>query len=105
MKRIAMCALVFGVLLGAAGWTPAEEAGSKSAPALSTAGSIRDALLMIEPAHTVELTLTNGKSYTGQLGPVGNHTVLLTKLAGKDFYDALIRIDDIAAVEMRVRGN
>jgi len=74
-------------------------------PGFSTAGSLRDALTQIGEGRDVELVLSNGKSYRGKLGTIGNATVVLTQIAGKDFYDVLIVVEEIAAVEMRVRGN
>lgn len=83
----------------------AEDAAAKPAPVLSTAGSIRDALLQLPEGQPIEITLANGKSYAGRLGAVGSHAMILTKLTGKDFFDALIRIEDVSSVEVRVRGN
>jgi hypothetical protein len=34
---------------------------------------------------------------------VGDHFLHLERLAGRDFYDALVRIEDISAVEARFR--
>ena len=57
----------------------------------------------LSPNHT--LVLVNGKSYRGKLGTVGSDTVLVTQIVGKEFYDVLIDLDAVAAVEVRVRGN
>ncbi len=74
-------------------------------PGLDTGGSMREALAKLGEGRDVELVLSNGKSYRGKLGPVGGATVLLTQIAGKEFYDVLIELDDVSAVELRVRGN
>ena len=71
---------------------------------LTTAGTMRDALGKLA-GKDVELVLSNGKSYRGKVGSVGNATVLVTQIAGKEFYDVLIELDEVAAVEVRVRGN
>ncbi|MBI3268056.1 MAG: hypothetical protein HYZ53_03470 [Planctomycetes bacterium] len=52
----------------------------------------------------VELFLRSGQSLSGSVGAVADHYLHLTHLTGKEFYDALIRIEDIAAVAVRVRN-
>jgi hypothetical protein len=47
--------------------------------------------------------LRSGKTLQGYVKAVGNHFVHLEKLAGRDFYDALIRIEDISAIEAKFR--
>ena len=67
--------------------------------------SVRDNLEKLKAAgKAVELVLKNGKSYGGKLASVGDHAVVVTEISGREFYDALVVIDEIAAVEMRVRG-
>lgn len=75
------------------------------AEGLSTSGDIQAALAGLGAGRDVEIVLANGKSYRGKLGTVGKDTVLLTQIAGKEFYDVLIDLDAVAAVELRVRGN
>lgn len=48
--------------------------------------------------------LKSGKTLQGYVKAVGNNLVHLKKLAGKDFYDALIRIEEINAIEAKFRG-
>ena len=71
---------------------------------LTTSGSMHDVLLRIGQGKDVELVLANGKSYRGKLGAVGDHSVIVTEIAGKELFDALIRLEDVSAVELRVRG-
>lgn len=98
--RAGLLAMTLG--LGIVVAAHADDAGK---PGLSAAGSMRDALAKLGEGRDVELVLTNGKSYRGKLGTVGTATVLLTQIAGKEFYDVLLALDDIAAVELRVRSN
>ncbi len=56
MKGILIVAACIGVLFGAVTAGMGEETAAKSAPVLSTAGSIRDALLTIEPGRKIEVT-------------------------------------------------
>jgi hypothetical protein len=51
----------------------------------------------------VYVTLDSGKTFAGIVKEVGNSFVHLEKLDGKDFFDALIRIEDISAVDAKFR--
>ena len=51
----------------------------------------------------VSVTLASGQTFTGIVKEVGNHLVHLEKLDGKDFFDALIRLENISAIEARFR--
>ena len=51
----------------------------------------------------VEIHLRGGGTLAGTVAAVGDHAVHLTQLAGKEFFDALVRLDDISALEVRVR--
>ena len=51
----------------------------------------------------VYLHLKSGITLQGYLKAVGKNLIHLEKLAGKDFYDALIRIEEISAVEAQFR--
>jgi small nuclear ribonucleoprotein (snRNP)-like protein len=53
---------------------------------------------------TVGVRLQSGEEVTGVVTKVGQHVVHLSKIAGREFYDAVIRIDGIHAVVVRVRG-
>ena len=100
--RLAVALLAATMVCGTITVAHAEDAPK---PGLTTAGSLRDALTKLGEGRDVEIVLTNGKSYRGKLGTVGNDTVILTQITGKEFYDVLIVLDEIAAVELRVRGS
>jgi hypothetical protein len=51
----------------------------------------------------VYVTLDSGKTFAGIVKEVGNNFVHLEKLDGKDFFDALIRTEDISAVDAKFR--
>jgi hypothetical protein len=68
------------------------------------ATTVRDNLQRLQSgAKTVELLLKNGKSYKGKLASVGDHAVVVTQIEGREFFDALVLTDEIAAVEVRAR--
>ncbi len=51
----------------------------------------------------IYVTLDSGKTLAGFLNEVGDHLIHLEKLDGREFFDALIRIEDISAIETRFR--
>jgi hypothetical protein len=51
----------------------------------------------------VFIHLRSGKTIQGYVKSVGSDFVHLEKLAGRDFYDALVRIEDISAMEVKFR--
>jgi hypothetical protein len=52
---------------------------------------------------TVKITLRSGTELSGKLTKAGQQVIVLSELAGKEFYDAAVRIDDISAVVVRMR--
>jgi hypothetical protein len=51
----------------------------------------------------VYVTIGSGKTFSGLVKAVGNHLVHLEKLDEKEFFDALIRIEDISAIDTKFR--
>ncbi len=51
----------------------------------------------------VFIHLKSGKTLQGNVKAIGNNLVHLEKLNGKDFYDALINIEEINAIEAKFR--
>ena len=51
----------------------------------------------------VSVTIASGKTFSGFLKEVGVHLIHLEKLEGKDYFDALIRIENISAIEAMFR--
>jgi hypothetical protein len=49
----------------------------------------------------VHVSLDSGKTFVGFVKEVGNHLMHLEKLEGKDYFDALIRIENIIAIDTR----
>lgn len=45
-----------------------------------------------------------GEALEGSVSMVGDQLVRLERLSGKDFYDAIVRIDKITSVTIRVKG-
>lgn len=59
---------------------------------------------LMEAKKPVTVVLKGGaKSYTAHIADVGEDCVVLTELSGKEFFDAVVEIDEIAAIEVRAR--
>ena len=68
--------------------------------------SFKDTLqqAMNAPAR-VTVHLRNGETLEADVGGVADHHVVLSGLANRDFYDAVIRIEHISAIEVRARDS
>jgi hypothetical protein len=53
----------------------------------------------------VAIRLDAGEELEGIVSSIGDHLVHISKLSKRDFYDALVRIERINAVIIRVRSN
>ncbi len=51
----------------------------------------------------VSVTLDSGQTFTGLVKEVGEHLKKKKKLEGKDYFDALLRIENISAIDTRFR--
>ena len=52
----------------------------------------------------VSVTIVSGKTLSGFVKEVGINLIHLEKLEGKDYFDALIRIENISAIEAMFRN-
>lgn len=59
--------------------------------------------LIAMKGKTVSIALSSGQTVTGVVKEVQSNLVHLEKLSQKEFYDALIRMDQIVSVEVRAR--
>jgi len=64
--------------------------------------SLKTSLLQFKD-KSVEISLRSGEQISGKISNIGSHVILLRELKGKEYYDALINIDEIAAVVFRAR--
>jgi hypothetical protein len=51
----------------------------------------------------VEIILKSGEQLAGKIADVGSRILVLKELRGKEFYDAVVAIDDISAVIFKAR--
>lgn len=71
-------------------------------PSFNPSTSLKDNLAS-NVGKRVSLMISTGESVEGTIEKVGDHFVLISKLSGKDFYDAVVRIDEVKAVVFRAR--
>ena len=57
----------------------------------------------VEGKQVVTVVLSNGKEYRGRVAAVADDALLLTGIAGREFFDALIDTDEIVAIEAQAR--
>jgi hypothetical protein len=60
-------------------------------------------VLAAQVGKRVTLSLDSGQELTGTVRSVGDHVVHLGELAGKEYFDAVVSIDKISAVVIRVK--
>jgi hypothetical protein len=105
MKKILMPALLFCTIVSATlflrGSCSAAETTGAATP-LNLELTLSDNLLAFQ-GKTVTVTLSSGQTMSGIVKNVKNGHLHLEKLAQKDFFDAIIVIDKISAVEVRAR--
>jgi len=51
----------------------------------------------------VTLYLRSGETLQGRVGAVGDQHVVVSHLTNREFYDAVVRIGDVSAIEVRAR--
>ena len=111
MKKVMVMssmASILGILVFVTFLTlPAEvEAGAKAVPIEGMSYNVNTSLpdnLKTFVGKRVSVTVASGSTFTGFVKEVGEHLVHLEKLDGKDFFDALIRLENITAIEARFR--
>lgn len=70
----------------------------------SSAATVRD-VLAENMGKRVIVRMDTGDNLEGTVSKVGDTLVHISKIAGKDFYDAVVRMDKVSAVLFKVRGN
>ncbi len=53
----------------------------------------------------VTLHMRSGEKFQGRVDGVSPHNVILAELVGREFYSAVVKIDDISAIEIRARDS
>lgn len=92
---VSACFLIFTNLLLAA---------EESKYNLKTSSDVKD-ILKEHTGKSVYVRMESGEEVFGIVAKVGDHLVQISEITGREFYDALIRIDRINIVIFKVRGN
>ena len=71
---------------------------------LNASDGIRE-VLTANIGKRVSVKTDGGEAMEGSVLMVGLQFVHLEKLSGKDFYDAVVKIDRISSITLKVRGN
>ena len=61
-------------------------------------------ILKKQAGQKVELRMKSGEKISGTVKAVGDKAVHLSALAGQEFFDAVVALDDISAVIVRTGG-
>lgn len=100
MKTIGMLVVVFSLVAGGVGTVAAAEEKVAPAPFGENVKVMLDASI----GRTVTLQLASGQEISGTVTRVGDHVAQLTRVVGRDFYDALVVLDSVDAVLFKVTG-
>ena len=52
----------------------------------------------------VTVHLRGGTSLTGTIGPIGDESVVIKALTGREYFDAWVRFDSVVSVEVQTRA-
>ena len=83
---------------------PLFSASAQDAKLEVRSGDIVKTVLDRQVGKRVALVLTTGPELSGVVTAVGDHVVHLTELTGRELFDAVVSLDRISAVVIRVRG-
>lgn len=108
-KTLGLLGIAIAVLLATVLFTLPKEAVAKpkvvaiEGMSYNVNASLTDNLKALV-GQQVSVTTVAGQTLSGSVKEVGMHLIHLEKLKGKDYYDALIRIDTINAIEAKFRN-
>ncbi|MDK2743775.1 MAG: hypothetical protein NDI90_12725 [Nitrospira sp. BO4] len=96
-----VCAMALIFSFGLAGM-PTMVSADEPTVDLSSPDAIKSALEQ-QVGKRVKVKLESGHDLDGKVAKVGSHAVQLTELAGMEFFDATVKLEEIAAVIVKVR--
>ena len=102
VKRIGMLIVV---LLALQGSLAAKAMAAEETRPLPPYGENVKIMLDASIGRAVTLQLASGQEIGGTVTKVGDHVVHLSRIVGRDFYDAVVVLDRVDAVLFRVVGN
>jgi len=103
-KQMLLAALAIAAVLGPSLiYAESVMAAETDAIQFNVSASMADNLFMLK-GKTVTVYLASGQTITGTVNDVKGNLLHLIKLSQKEFFDALVEVDRISAIETRVRG-
>jgi len=99
MKKLMIIPVVLVSCLGIA----AEAAEKAGRTAIQPTDNMRT-ILAADVGKSVKLRLRSGNEVSGKITRVGNGIVQISEVSGMEFFDAIVNIDDISAMLIRVRN-
>ena len=104
IKWIVVCAIVLAIgMVDAVGPSVQTIMAEEHQIDLSSPDAIRH-MLEQQTGKRVKLKLMSGQDLEGKVAKVGNQAVTLIELTGMEFFDATVRVDQVAAVIVKVRS-
>jgi hypothetical protein len=94
--------LALWLIGGIAGMMPMVSAEEQSVD-LNSPEAIRHGLEQ-QAGKRVKIKLTSGQDLGGKVARVGGHAVVLSEITGMELFDATVRLDQVAAILVRVRS-
>jgi len=98
LRKLIIVAVVMIALFSAVQLAAAAEEGT----GFNALIGIRENLLL-NVGKRVAVRIAAGDAIEGTIVKVGDQSVQLSKLSGKDYYDAIVRIDRIEAIIFKTR--
>jgi hypothetical protein len=96
LRSILLCCLVLGA--------GALSARAQQIEAVPTSTETVKSVLIRNKGNRVSLRFASGEELAGKVASVGDQSVYLTELAGREFFDAVVALDDVTAVVFRAKG-
>lgn len=96
--------ILFVAALALGGATVRTAAAAEEARPLPPFGESVKVMLDASVGRAVTLQLASGQEISGTVVKVGDHVVHLARVAGRDFYDAVVVLDRVSAVFFKVVG-
>lgn len=103
-QRLMIVVLVLAITvgLGLTGMATTVMADEATSVDLNSPDVLKSALEQ-QVGKRVKLKLESGQDVEGKVAKVGSHAVQLAELTGMEFFDATVKLEDIAAVIVKVR--
>jgi hypothetical protein len=98
LKKLLIVAVVIVALFSAVHLAAAAEEGTEFNPYVGMKEN-----LLLNVGKRIAVRITAGELIEGTIVKVGDQSVQLSKLSGRDYYDAIVRIDRIEAIIFKAR--